>query len=383
MSTLKKMTAILFILSYGIISYGNNAVSAGDSLLLYTPYTKVSVPPGESIDYAIDVINNGESLEKLDLAVSGLPRSWTYTLKAGALNVRQVSVLPGEKKSLSLRIEVPFKVNKGNYMFRIIAGDSHTLPLTVNISEQGTFKTEFVTKQANMQGNAGSTFTYSAELKNRTGEAQTYSLRGEMPRGWTVLFRANGKQVTSVDAEDNSSVNVSIEIKPSDPVEEGNYSIPVRAEAGSSSAELNLEAVITGTYKIELTTPTGLLSSNIVAGDEKKIELVVKNTGTSVLSDIQLSHSAPANWEVSFDPKNIETLLAGREASVTATIKADRKAIPGDYLTNLEARTPETSSKVSFRMSVRTPMLWGWIGIFIIIAAIGIVWYLFRKYGRR
>jgi uncharacterized membrane protein len=34
-------------------------------------------------------------------------------------------------------------------------------------------------------------------------------------------------------------------------------------------------------------------------------------------------------------------------------------------------------------MSVRTPMLWGWIGIFIIIAAIGIVWYLFRKYGRR
>ena len=89
------------------------------------------------------------------------------------------------------------------------------------------------------------------------------------------------------------------------------------------------------------------------------------------------------NWEVSFDPKNIDAVLAGREAAVTATIKADRKAIPGDYLTNLEARTPETSSKVSMRMSVRTPMLWGWIGILIILAGIGTVWYLFRKYGRR
>lgn len=383
MSTLKKLFAILFVLSYGIISFGHSAVPAGDSLMLYTPYTKVSVPPGESIDYSIDVINNGDGPETLDLAVSGLPRSWTYSLKAGALNVRQVSVLPGEKKSLSLRIEVPFQVNKGNYRFRIIAGDSYTLPLTVNISEQGTSRTEFVTRQANMEGNSGSTFTYNAELKNQTGEAQTYSLRGDVPKGWTIVFRANGKQVTSVEAEDNSSVNVGIEIKPSDPVEEGTYSIPVRAEAGSSSSELDLEAVITGTYKMELTTPTGLLSSNIIAGDEKKIELVIKNTGTSILSNIQLSHSAPVNWEVSFDPKNIDAILAGREAAVTATIKADRKAIPGDYLTNLEARTPETSSKVSMRMSVRTPMLWGWIGILIILAGIGIVWYLFRKYGRR
>lgn len=383
MSTLKKLTAILFSLSYGIISFGHSAVSAGDSLMLYTPYTKVSVPPGESIDYSIDVINNGDGPETLDLVVSGLPRSWTYSLKAGALNVRQVSVLPGEKKSLSLKIEIPFQVNKGNYRFRIIAGDSYNLPLTVNISEQGTSRTEFVTRQANMEGNSGSTFTYNAELKNQTGEAQTYSLRGDVPKGWTILFRANGKQVTSVEAEDNSSVNVGIEIKPSDPVEEGTYSIPVRAEAGSSSSELDLEAVITGTYKMELTTPTGLLSSNIVAGDEKKIELVIKNTGTSILSDIQLSHSAPVNWEVSFDPKNIDAILAGREAAVTATIKADRKAIPGDYLTNLEARTPETSSKVSMRMSVRTPMLWGWIGILIILAGIGTVWYLFRKYGRR
>jgi uncharacterized membrane protein len=383
MLSIKKLTAVFIILSIGIISYGIDAATANDSILLYTPFTKISVPPGESIDYTIDVLNKGEKIETFDLTVSNIPKNWNYTLKSGAWNVRQVSVLPGEKKSLSLRIEVPYQVNKGNYRIYVAAGDSYTLPLTVNISEQGTFRTEFTTRQSNMEGNAASTFNYSAELRNRTAEAQTYALQGEVPRGWTITFKANGKQVTSVDAEANGTVNVSIEVKPADQVEEGRYVIPVRAVSGTSSGDLNLEAVITGTYRIELTTPTGLLSTDIVAGEERKINLVVRNTGTSVLSDVQLTHAAPVNWEVTFEPKKIETILAGRETAVTATVRADKKAIPGDYMTNLEARTPEASSKASFRISVKTPMLWGWLGVLIILAGIGTVWYLFRKYGRR
>ncbi len=383
MSLLRKMTAGFFILSYGIITTGIATAAEKDSILLYTPFTKISVPPGESIDYAVDVINNGDALETLDLSVSNLPRNWNYTLKAGAWNVKQVAVLPGEKKSISLRVEVPFQVNKGNYRIFLVAGEGNTLPLTVNISEQGTYKTEFTTRQANMEGHAASTFNYSADLRNRTAEAQTYALQGEVPRGWTITFRANGKQVTSVDVEPNSTVNVTIEVKPAEQVEEGNYALPIRAVSGSSSGELKLEAVITGTYRIELTTPAGLLSSDIVAGREKKIDLIVKNTGTSILSDVQLTHAAPVNWEVTFDPKTIETILAGKEVEVTAVVRADKKAIPGDYITNLEARTPEVSSKASFRMSVKTPLLWGWIGVLVILAGIGTIWFLFRKYGRR
>lgn len=383
MAALKKSAVLILILSYGIICSGNNGTTSVDSVLLYTPFTKISVPPGETIEYPIDVINNGKKLENLALTVTGIPRSWTYTLKSGAWNIKEVSVLPGEKKSLSLRVEVPYLVNKGDYRFNVIAGSAYTLPLIVNVSAQGTFKTEFVTQQANMEGHGGSVFSYTAELKNRTADAQTYALQGNVPRGWTITFRANGKQVTSVEAEPNSTVMISIDINPSDPVEEGKYVIPVKAVSGSSSGDLNLEAVVTGTYSMELTTPTGILSSNIVAGEEKRIEMVVKNTGTSVLSDVQLTHAAPVNWEVRFDPKKIDAILAGKEASVTAIIKADKKAIPGDYLTNLEARTPETSSKASIRMSVRAPMLWGWTGILVILAGAGIIWYLFRKYGRR
>ena len=50
--------------------------------------------------------------------------------------------------------------------------------------------------------------------------------------------------------------------------EAGTYKIPVRAATNGSSADLGLEVVITGSYGIELTTPTGLLSTSITAGDQ-------------------------------------------------------------------------------------------------------------------
>ncbi len=79
----------------------------------------------------------------------------------------------------------------------------------------------------------------------------------------------------------------------------------------------------------------------------------------------------------------MERLEPGNNAQVFATIKADKKAIAGDYVTNIEAKTPEASSKAAFRISVKTPMLLGWIGILIILGALGSVYYLFQKYGRR
>ena len=55
----------------------------------------------------------------------------------------------------------------------------------------------------------------------------------------------------------------------------------------------------------------------------------------------------------------------------------------GDYVASLEANTAEKSATASVRVSVRTPLLWGWLGIMIILGALGGVYYLFRKYGRR
>ena len=367
----------------GIVSFGSHAVEADQSVTLYTPYTKISVPPGESINYSIEVINNSKEIKNEEITVSRMPRGWTYILKSGSWNIKQLSILPGEKKTLSLKVQVPLKVNKGNYHFNVLANGMASLPLAVNVSKQGTFKTEFTTDQSNMEGNSKSSFTFKANLKNGTDDKQVFALESNAPRGWDVAFKANYKQVASVNVDENSAKDITIEIKPPSQVKAGKYKIPIRAVTGNTTATLELEVVVTGSYSMELTTPTGLLSTHITAGDEKKIELVVRNTGSSVLEGIKISSSKPLNWDITFEPKQIERLEPGKSEEVYATIKAAKKAIAGDYVTTINAKTPEASSKAEFRVSVKTSMIMGWIGIFIIFAALGSVIYLFRKYGRR
>jgi uncharacterized membrane protein len=369
------------ILLAAILSVGLTAGSAAQ-IILYTPYTSISVPPGETIDYTIDVKNDGPTVQALNLSLSGLPRGWNATLKAGGYVIRQISVLPGEKKTVALQVEVPMQVNRGNHSFMLVAGNQ-SLTMVVHVSEQGTFRTEFTSDQANMEGHAETNFTFSTKLTNRTGEKQMYSLRADPPRGWQVVFKPNYKQATAVEVEPGQTQTVSVEITPPFQVEAGTFQIPVQAVNSATSAELALEVVVTGFYDLEVTTPSGLLSAKTTAGKDKRIEMMVQNTGTAELKNVIFQSSKPRNWEVDFSPDTIPRLAAGENAQVIATITADDRAIPGDYVTRITARTQETSSDASLRISVKTPLLWGWVGILIILATIALIYYLFRKYGRR
>lgn len=372
----------LFLPLLVMIVSGSQAALA-QSLRLYTPYPRITVPPGETIDYTIDLINNGGAIATAEVTVDGLPDGWKQTLRSGGWNAQAISVLPREKKSLNLKVELPFDIEKGVYTFRVTARGHSVLPLTVEVSEQGTVKTVFTADQANMQGHATSDFNFRTKLENQTGEKQLYALSSHAPRGWTVVFKPNYQQATSVEIAPGQSKDIQVEVKAPYNVKAGKYTIPVMASTGSSTARLGLEVDISGSYGIELTTPDGRLSEKITAGRRRNIELVVRNSGSTDLSSVRMSAGKPQGWEVNFTPDTIPQIAAGESAEVKAQVRAYDKSIPGDYVLNLTAQTPEATSTASFRMSVKTPLLWGWLGILIILGAIGTVIYFFRKYGRR
>ncbi len=375
--------SLLLTLLMGSGMFSVPTTHAADAVTLYTTYTNISVAPGESVNYSIDVINNTSEVQDVQLSVENGNKGWDTQLTSGGWTIHQISVKPNDSRSVSLDVNVPLEVNKGDYKLYVNTNGERKLELSINVSEQGTYKTELTTDQPNMEGHSDASFNFSTTLKNRTADKQNYALTYDAPRGWDVQFNAGGKSVTSVSVDANSSSSVNVTIQPPQKVAAGTYKIPVKAAAGSTSAETQFEVVITGTYGISLSTPNGLLSADITAGKEKNVELQVTNNGSVDLKDINLSASAPVNWEVSFDPKKIEKLEPGKSQTVTATIKADSKAISGDYVTSMTAGTPEASSDAQFRISVKTSMLWGWIGILIILAVVVLIYYLFRTYGRR
>ncbi|MGZ9585665.1 COG1470 family protein [Paenibacillus marinisediminis] len=377
---------LIFILTFGILSMspgmGSTAYAAG-GVSLYTTYTSLTAPPGEEISYSIDVINNTDEIQNVGLSVDTGASKWSYELSSGGHQIQQIAVKPHESQTLNLQLNVPLEVSKGDYTFSVKASTGYTLQLKVKVSEQGTYKTELTSEQPNIQGHAETTFNFSATLRNRTAEKQLYSLRANAPAGWDVKFSVAGSDVASVNVEPNATEEISITAVPPKQVQADTYKIPIQAVTNSTSAETELEAVITGTYGIKLSTPNDLLSTSVTSGSSKNLDLVVTNTGTSTLKDIQMSSAAPVDWEVTFEPKTIASLDPGQTASVQATIKADKKAIAGDYVVNMTAQSVEKSADAQFRVAVKTSMLWGWLGVLIILAVAGGVYYLFRTYGRR
>lgn len=379
---MKGWLALIIGLAAALSGLGAHSVSAAGQLELYTPYVKLSAPPGESLSYSIELLNGSGSTETVDVAFERGNHSWDYELTSGGRAVGRLAVKGGESQELNLRLDVPLEVEKGSYSFRVKAGEA-VLPLVVDVSEKGTFRTELTTDQPNMQGHADSTFSFTAKLRNRTAEKQTYALAAQADPGWSVTFTEGGTSVTSVEVEPNAEKSITIAAKPPEMAEAGSYRIPIAATNNATSAQAELEAVITGSYDMSLSTPDERLNLDITAGSERKLDLIIANSGTAELKDVSMRGDQPSGWEVTFEPSTIDVIAPGQTARVQATVKSNRESLPGDYVLGITAHTAEKSANAQFRATVKASVLWGWIGIAIIAAVAGGIYYLFRRYGRR
>ncbi|WP_349313701.1 NEW3 domain-containing protein [Chitinophaga sp. MM2321] len=235
----------------------------------------------------------------------------------------------------------------------------------------------------NIESTTKDPFRYNASLHNGSGHTQIYKLETLTPEGWNTVLRTEGSQVAGLRLDSGKTQEISIEITAAPLVKPGKYNIPVIAVTDADTLRVELEAVVKGNYGIELTTPSGRLSNDITEGKSKQIELTIRNTGTLPLEGLELSAQTPVKWNATFTPSKIERIDAGQTQDVIATLNVPDKTIAGDYVTNFTVKNNNVNSNAAFRMTVKTSLLSGWIGILVIFLSLGIVYYLIRKYGRR
>jgi len=249
--------------------------------------------------------------------------------------------------------------------------------------KDGHIKSSFTATLMNIEATAKETFRYNTSLHNGSKQAQVYELIALVPEGWSTIFETGGSEVASLRVDSEKTQNISVEINAAPGVKPGKYNIPVTAFSAQDTLTLQLEAVVKGAYNVELTTPTGLLSDDITEGRSKVLQLTVNNTGSLPLDGLELSGDAPAKWTVTFDPAKIDRLEPGKTINIKATLNVPDKTIAGDYVTKFSVKNNYANADATFRMTVNTSILSGWIGVLIILLALGIVYYLIRKYGRR
>src|SRR5699024_7603040 len=130
-STFSKNLFLLF--SLGILFLFPTQTTA-KAVALYTPYTNITVSPGQKIDYSIKLINNTSSIKDVRISLYGLPDGWDYTLKSGSWEIDRLAVRANESKTISLEVTVPLKIEKGAYRFHIRASGYDDLGRTVYVS---------------------------------------------------------------------------------------------------------------------------------------------------------------------------------------------------------------------------------------------------------
>jgi uncharacterized membrane protein len=98
---------------------------------------------------------------------------------------------------------------------------------------------------------------------------------------------------------------------------------------------------------------------------------------------VKVSADPPSGWKVEAEPKEIPAIAPNGKQEVSVHITPSGKAVAGDYMLDITANGKGTSDDAQFRVTVETSTIWGATGLGVIAAAIIVMAFGVRKYGRR
>lgn len=360
---------------------------AANPVTLSTPYPAIEVAPGAKVSLTISV--DTENAGRVDLAVQDVPTDWIATLRGGGFLVNGVYSTGSEATEVTLDVTVPEGAELGVQRIQLRAdsdGSIATLPVDVRVAPSAAGEVDLTTDFPELKGASDASFAFNLTLRNGTPDQLTFGVVATAPDGWTADATVTSQaQAASAIVDAGATTAIKVDVTPPDGAAAGVYPISVDATSGNRTAHADLSVEITGSYKLELTTPDGRLSANASAGSATDLSVVLRNTGTADIEGVTLAATAPTGWEVTFEPESPVTVPANDEqgVQVTAHLTPSGDAIAGDYVTTFRASSDQANASTDIRVTIETSLVWGVVGLGLIALVVVGLWWTFRRYGRR
>jgi len=355
-------------------------------------YPEVIINKGNDVSVDIIVKNIGKRDENVYFTHTP-PAGWKTKIKTYSFSIGSVHVSEDTDKSVQFSAEPEKETKPGTYSFTVkgrtedrALSVSHTLKITMRkeaAKEEG--KIELTTSYPVLRGPNDAKFEFSLDFKNKTDKEDTFNLAATVPKNWQANFKPpyEDKYISSLRLKDNESKSLNVEVTPDHYCAAGEYLIPVTISAGAAKTEAELKVIITGSYKLDAGTPTGLLSLETEKGKPGNLSVYVKNTGSATIPNVAFLSIKPENWKVEFTPEKIDYLEPGDLKQVEVSITPADEALVGDYAVGLNIQGERVSDDLEMRVTVKASAAWGWIGIGIIVLVIIGLFGLFVSLGRR
>jgi len=366
-------------------STGSLADQRPAALTLSTTYPAIITTPGNEATFPLSV--EGPIDERVDLGVAKVPDGFDVSFRGGDENVSSVFTSGTADPPLELRVRVPDGAAAGTTDMVISASSASgeaTLPIDVVVAGEDSGNVSLTASYPVLSGDSASTFDFDLKLRNDTPRDIVFGLQGSGPDGWTVDVRPSSSDKASTALVNaGASTNIKVSATPSRFAAAGRYLLDIVAEGEGETADAQLGVEVTGSYELGLDTVDGRLNDSVAAGESGPVDLVVTNSGTAPLTNVALSAKTPTGWDVTFVPDTVASVDPASAVQVQAQVTPAGNAVAGDYALTISAAAAEARDDLQLRTTVETSSWWGAAAIAIIAVALGGLFLVFRRYGRR
>jgi len=251
-------------------------------------------------------------------------------------------------------------------------------------------KIELSCKYPVLRNVSGHVFEFLVSPKYLGKKDRVFDLTWEEPPQWKVSItgKYEKEEIKSFTMKVFETIPPEFKVK-FGPVagyepEPGEYPLTLTVTSEEVTATIELKTVVTARYEFEMLPATGRLNTEVTAGEDNHLSILLINRGSVPVEDITFITSKPEGWSITYNPETIESLGAGLAQEVDVVITPPNKTVAGDYAVVIRSEAkPELSDSLEFRVTVLTSTIWGWVGIIIVVVVIAGLAVLFRRLGRR
>ena len=237
----------------------------------------------------------------------------------------------------------------------------------------------------------GETVEFSVRLRWWGSEDRVFDLSATGPKDWVIYFKPSyaDTMITAISLEPGKTEypeTIKVIVVPRFQImpEPGEYTITVEASSGDLKDTVELKAIISAWYDIDLVPTLERYNTSATAGKDNYFSVDIVNNSTATVDSIAFSSYKPDGWTIDFSPAEIRSLAAGYSQTIDVNIKPPPKTIAGDYSITLRVSGEQTTAKtLKIRVTVETPTIWGWVGVIIIVLVIAGLAFIIMRFSRR
>jgi uncharacterized membrane protein len=251
-----------------------------------------------------------------------------------------------------------------------------------------TLSTEF----PKLEAIAAGSFQFNVTLNYKGGINRVFDLKTSAPSGWDVYIQPqyeSGKRISSISIDSSysgmsKSITAVVSSPSYPPPDPGEYKVLVEAVSGNVSGSIELAAKITAKYTLSAVPLHELYNTSAQSGKDNIFSIQVTNLGSAQIDNVIFDSTHPEGWEIKYTPDKLDSIKTSDPKVVDVNIKPPPKTVAGDYMITLRVSGKQASAdRMDIRVTVKTPTIWGWVGVIIIVIVVAGLFVIFMRFGRR